>query len=70
MTTGRRYGGQDALVAGLVDLAVPETEVVTQAIDRVRPWAGKDPGTLGAIKATRYAAETAALHQPSAVTSP
>ena len=70
MTTGRRYGGQEALTAGLVDLAVPEAEVVTQAIDLVRPLAGKDPGTLGAIKATMYAAETAALQQPSAVTLP
>jgi enoyl-CoA hydratase/carnithine racemase len=61
MTTGRRYGGQEALTAGLVDLAVPEAEVVTRAIDLVRPLAGKDPGTLGAIKATMYAAETAAL---------
>jgi enoyl-CoA hydratase/carnithine racemase len=70
MTTGRRYGGQEALTAGLVDLAVPEAEVVTRAIDLVRPLAGKDPGTLGAIKATMYAAETAALQQPSAVTLP
>jgi enoyl-CoA hydratase/carnithine racemase len=70
MTTGRQYGGQEALAAGLVDLAVPEAEVVTQAIDLVRPLAGKDPGTLGAIKATMYAAETAALQQPSAVTLP
>jgi hypothetical protein len=44
--------------------------VVTRAIDLVRPLAGKDPGTLGAIKATMYAAETAALQQPSAVALP
>ena len=70
MTTGRQYGGNEAPAAGLVDLAAPEAEVVTQAIDLVRPLAGKDPGTLGAIKATMYAAETAALQQPSAVTLP
>ena len=70
MTTGRRYGGQEALTAGLVDLAVPEAEVVTRAIDLVRPLAGKDPGTLGAIKATMYAVEIAALQRPSAVTLP
>jgi enoyl-CoA hydratase/carnithine racemase len=70
MTTGRRYGGPEALAAGLVDLAVPDAEVVTQAIDLVRPLAGKDPGTLGAIKATMFAAELAALQQPSAVTLP
>jgi enoyl-CoA hydratase/carnithine racemase len=70
MTTGRRYGGQEALAAGLIDLAVPEAEVVPQAIDLVRPLAGKDPGTLGAIKATMYAVEIAALQRPSAVTLP
>jgi enoyl-CoA hydratase/carnithine racemase len=61
MTTGRRYGGLEALTAGLVDLAAPEAEVLTQAIDLVRALAGKDPRTLGAIKATMYAAEIAAL---------
>jgi enoyl-CoA hydratase/carnithine racemase len=61
MTTGRRYGGPEALAAGLVDLAPPEAEVLTRAIDLVRPLAGKDPRTLGAIKATMYAAEIAAL---------
>jgi hypothetical protein len=31
----------------------------------VRPLAGKDPGTLGAIKATMYAAAITALQPPS-----
>ena len=62
MTTGRRYGGPEALAAGLVDLAVPEAKVLTNAIDLVRPLADKDPGTLGAIKATMYAAAIANLH--------
>ena len=48
---------------------MPEAEVPTQAIDLVRPLAGKDPSTLGAIKATMYAAEIAALQQPPAVSS-
>jgi Enoyl-CoA hydratase/isomerase len=33
MTTGRRYGGPEALGAGLVDLAVPDAEVLTKAIE-------------------------------------
>jgi enoyl-CoA hydratase/carnithine racemase len=70
MTTGRRYGGPEASTAGLVDLAVPESEVLAQAIELVRPLAGKDPRTLGAIKATMYAAAIAALHQPWDVTVP
>jgi enoyl-CoA hydratase/carnithine racemase len=68
MTTGRRYGGPEALTAGLVDLAVPEGEVLTQAIELVRPLAGKDPSTLGAIKATMYAAAITALLQPTDIT--
>jgi enoyl-CoA hydratase/carnithine racemase len=61
MTTGRRYGGPDALATGLVDLAVPDAEVLTKAIELVRPLASKDPGTLGAIKATMYAEAITAL---------
>jgi len=70
MTTGRRYSGPEAVTDGLVDLAVPEADVLTQATELVRPLAGKDPGTLGAIKATMYAAATAALQQASEVTLP
>jgi Delta3-Delta2-enoyl-CoA isomerase len=50
MTTGRRYGGTEALAAGLVDEAVAETDVVPRAVERVRALAGKDSGTLGTIK--------------------
>jgi Delta3-Delta2-enoyl-CoA isomerase len=64
MTTGRRYGGPEALAAGLVDLAVPDAEVLTKAIELARPLADKEPATLGAIKATMYAAAIAAL-QPA-----
>ena len=65
MTTGRRYGGPEALAAGLVDLAVPDAEVLTKAMELIRPLAGKDPGTLGAIKATMYAPAIAALQSAS-----
>jgi enoyl-CoA hydratase/carnithine racemase len=50
MTTGRRYGGTDAVAAGLVDDAVAEDAVVPRAVDRVRDLAGKDPVTLRVIK--------------------
>jgi enoyl-CoA hydratase/carnithine racemase len=65
MTTGRRYGGPEAFAAGLVDLAVPDAEVLTTAIELVRPLAAKDPGTLGAIKATMYAPAIAVLQSAS-----
>jgi enoyl-CoA hydratase/carnithine racemase len=55
MTTGRRYGGPEALTAGLVDSAVSAAEVLTEAIELVRHLAGKDAETLVAIKATMYA---------------
>ncbi|MEV4316810.1 enoyl-CoA hydratase/isomerase family protein [Actinocrispum sp. NPDC049592] len=61
MTTGRRFGGPDAQAIGLVDATAPETELVTQGADVVRPLAGKDRGTLGAIKSTMFAQAAAAL---------
>ena len=56
--------------AGLVDLAVPDVEVQTKAIELVRPLAEKDPGTLGAIKATMYAEAIVALQTASDVAVP
>jgi enoyl-CoA hydratase/carnithine racemase len=45
-----------------------EAEVLTHAIELARPLAGKDPGTLSAIKATIYTAGIAALQPASDVT--
>ncbi|KQU29455.1 MULTISPECIES: enoyl-CoA hydratase/isomerase family protein [unclassified Rhodococcus (in: high G+C Gram-positive bacteria)] len=61
MTTGHRYGGDDALAARLVDAIAPDDEVVGAAIERITPIAGKDRGTLGAIKTTMFAPVVAAL---------
>jgi enoyl-CoA hydratase/carnithine racemase len=65
MTTGRRFGGPDAVAAGLVDEIAAEGEVVKVASERVRALAGKDRGTLGAIKATMFAPAVAALRTPA-----
>jgi len=65
MTTGRRFGGADALAIGLVDEIASEGEVVKVASERVRALAGKDRGTLGAIKATMFAPAIAALRTPA-----
>jgi Delta3-Delta2-enoyl-CoA isomerase len=54
MTTGRRYGGTDALVAGIVDAVAGESEVLPAAIDTARPLAGKPGAVLGIIKARMY----------------
>jgi enoyl-CoA hydratase/carnithine racemase len=61
MTTGRRYGGADAEVAGLVTATASEDKVVSTAVDLVAPLRGKDAGTLQAIKSTMFATATAAL---------
>jgi Delta3-Delta2-enoyl-CoA isomerase len=61
MTTGRRYGGDDAAAAGLVDVAVGEAEVLPVALERARALAAKDPATLAAIKEGLYAAALGAL---------
>jgi len=55
MTTGRRYGGEDALAAGIVTEAADEPDVVPRAVEMVRPLAGKDAKTLGAIKQRMWA---------------
>jgi enoyl-CoA hydratase/carnithine racemase len=61
MTTGRRFGGADARELGLVDDVAGEGDVVDRASERVRALAGKDRGTLGAIKSTMFAPAVAAL---------
>jgi enoyl-CoA hydratase/carnithine racemase len=61
MTTGRRYGGTDALAAGIVDAVAHEDDVLTSAIELARPLAGKAGPTLGTIKSRMYAGALAAL---------
>jgi enoyl-CoA hydratase/carnithine racemase len=66
MTTGRRYGGADALAAGIVGAAVPEQEVLPHALALAAPLASKDPATLAAIKGRMYAGALAALRDVQA----
>ncbi len=54
MTTARRYGGEDALAAGIVDHAVSEDAVRPTAIGIARAQAGKAGPTLGTIKSRMY----------------
>jgi enoyl-CoA hydratase/carnithine racemase len=61
MTTGRRFGGQDARTHGLVDATAPEGGVTVAATDLLRPLHGKDPGTLGAIKDVMFGPAAQAL---------
>jgi enoyl-CoA hydratase/carnithine racemase len=67
MTTGRRYGGDDALAAGLVTAAVSEAEVLSASLEIVRPLTGKASPNLGVIKSTMFAEAVgmlAVVHRP------
>jgi enoyl-CoA hydratase/carnithine racemase len=61
MTTGRRYGGEDARAAVIVDRAVDEDSVRAAALELASSMAGKAGDTLGTIKARMYAPALAAL---------
>jgi enoyl-CoA hydratase/carnithine racemase len=65
MTTGRRFGGEDAVGAGLVDACGPLEELPALARARAGHLAGKDRGTLAQIKGTMFAHVVAALRQPA-----
>jgi Delta3-Delta2-enoyl-CoA isomerase len=61
MTTGRRFGGTEAVEFGIVDATADEGAVTAAAVDLLRPLSGKDPGTLGAIKQTMFRTAAHAL---------
>jgi len=67
MLTTRRYGGHDALAAGIVDRAVDEDAVRSTAIEIASAHMGKAGDTLATIKARMYASVLSALrdvHNP------
>jgi enoyl-CoA hydratase/carnithine racemase len=66
MTTGRRYGGPDAVSAGIVQQAVAEDQVMPVAIERANALADKDSGTLATIKQRMYAPALGVLHDREA----
>jgi enoyl-CoA hydratase/carnithine racemase len=61
MTTGRRFGGADALQFAIVDATAAEDAVTDAAVGLLAPLGVKDAGTLGAIKNTMYGPAVAAL---------
>lgn len=66
MITGRRYGGGDAVAAGIVDEAVDFEQVLPRAIERAAALAGKDPTTMATIKQRLYVNAIAALRDREA----
>ena len=61
MTTGRRYGGEDARAAGIVAATGGEGEVLDLAVARAEELAAKAGPVLGAIKSRLYAEVIAEL---------
>jgi len=61
MTTGRRYGGEEALAAGLVDETASEERVLDAAVERAAALAAKPRATVAAIKHNMYGDALAAL---------
>ena len=55
MMTGRRYGADEALTAGIVDHTAPEADVLTRALELATPMAGKDRSVIAAHKRLLYA---------------
>ena len=54
IATGRRYGGEDALAAGIVERVAHEDEVLPQAVELARPLAGKAHPVMSRLKAELY----------------
>jgi enoyl-CoA hydratase/carnithine racemase len=54
MTTGRRYGGTDALEARIVDAVAAEDDVLRVALEMAAPLASKPGAALEAIKERMY----------------
>ncbi len=54
MLTGRRYGGTDALEAGIVSAALPEDGLLPAATEWARSQSGKAGPTLRTIRRTMY----------------
>jgi enoyl-CoA hydratase/carnithine racemase len=65
MTTGRRYGGEQALTAGIVEAVADADHLLAAAIDLARPLAAKATPVRAQIKEDLYAEALAALRTPS-----
>jgi enoyl-CoA hydratase/carnithine racemase len=61
MVSARRYGGEDALAAGIVSATAAEEAVLADAVALAAAQAGKDGTTLGTIKSRMYTGALAAL---------
>ncbi|OZF58351.1 enoyl-CoA hydratase-related protein [Rhodococcus sp. 14-2470-1a] len=65
MTTGRRYGGADAVAAGIADAAVDADQVLVAAVERAAASTSTRGKNLAGIKAGIHADVLAALNIPT-----
>jgi enoyl-CoA hydratase/carnithine racemase len=61
IATGRRYGGEDARAAGIVEHAVPEAEALPRALALAAPLAPKAHPMMHRLKSDLYAPVLAAM---------
>jgi Delta3-Delta2-enoyl-CoA isomerase len=61
MTTGRRYGGEQAVAAGIVERTTDANRLLTVAVELARPLAGKAKPARAQIKEVMYTPALALL---------
>ncbi len=64
IVTGQRFGGEEAASLGIVDRAVPEAEVLSQAVAIAAGLAAKAPPAMGVLKRDLHAEVLAAVERP------
>ncbi|MCX4747529.1 enoyl-CoA hydratase-related protein [Kitasatospora sp. NBC_01287] len=65
MTFGRRYGGAQALAAGIVQAVADAEELTAAAVELARPLAAKSKPVRAEIKEALYAEALASLRTPT-----
>jgi enoyl-CoA hydratase/carnithine racemase len=65
MTTGKRFGGADAVAAGIAELAVGEEELLPAAIERAAALTSTRGKNLAGIKRSIHGDVLAALNTPT-----
>jgi enoyl-CoA hydratase/carnithine racemase len=70
MLTGRRFGGEEAHHAGIVQGALSEEELRAHALERAESLASKAGPTLQAIRTQMYRSVIASLESDSGLTIP
>ena len=70
MTTGRRYGGTEALEAGIVASALPLDDLLPAALEIAHAQAPKAGPTLRTIRTTMYRTAIDLLQQPTVLELP